>query len=74
MNSAAFFTYKIKFPDLKMVSFMSYTHNIGSPIDGTNPVMAPVSPSPVGPTHLGLAPMTVPHPHNNLISINYYNL
>ena len=28
MNSVAFFTYIIKFSDLKWVSFMSYTHDI----------------------------------------------
>ena len=36
--------------------------------------MAPISPSPVSMTHLSLAPVTAPHPQNNLISINYYNL
>ena len=41
---------------------------------------SPVSPSPVGPfphqpvSPIGPAPVTAPHPQNNLISINYYNL
>ena len=35
MGSAAFFTYKIKFPDLKLVPFMAYTYNIQCWHDGT---------------------------------------
>ena len=77
MDSAAFYTYKIKFPDLKMVSFMSYTHNIGSPIDGTNPHDGPHWPIPHWPDPPQPGPRdspTPPQPKNNLISINYYNL
>ena len=41
---------------------------------------SPISPSPIGPfphrpvPPIGPAPVTAPHPQNNLISINYYNL
>ena len=35
MDSAAFFTYTIKFPVLKLVSFMAYTYNIQGWHDGT---------------------------------------
>ena len=28
MNSEAFFTYNIKFPELKLVQFIAYTNNI----------------------------------------------
>ena len=38
MNLAAFFTYKIKFTDLKLVSFMAYTYNIQGRRDGTSDV------------------------------------
>ena len=35
MNLAAFFTYNIIFPDLKLVSFLAYTYNIQGWCDGT---------------------------------------
>ena len=35
MNSVAFCTYKIKFPDTKLAPFMAYTYNIQGWHDGT---------------------------------------
>ena len=43
MDAAAIFTYIINFSDFNLVSFMSYTYNIGT---GLAPVMAPISPVP----------------------------
>ena len=35
INAVAFSTYTVKISDLKVVSFMSYTHNIQGQCDGT---------------------------------------
>ena len=35
MDSMAYFTYIVKFPDLKLVPFMAYTYNIQGWGDGT---------------------------------------
>ena len=35
LNAAAFYTYIVKFSDLKVVSFMLYTYNIQGRCDGT---------------------------------------
>ena len=51
-----------------MVSFMSYTHNIGVPCLGQAPIDPHLQPStPTAPNQLTFL-------HLNLISINYYNL
>ena len=42
LNSVAFCTYIIKFSDLKLASFMSYTHNTGVLCMGLAPVMDPI--------------------------------
>ena len=35
MNLVAFYTYRIKFPDLRLVPFVAYTYNIQGRHDGT---------------------------------------
>ena len=56
MDAAAFFTYIINFSDFNLVSFMSYTYNIGT---GLVPVMAPIAPALRQP-----APVTAPQPQS----------
>ena len=77
LNSAAFFTYIVKFPAFKLVSFMAYTYNIQGWQDRTrhwpplawshdsHPVTAPQSHSLISTLTLSTF---------NLISINYDNL
>ena len=75
LNSVAFFTYIVKFPAFKLLSFMAYTYNIQGWWDGTRhqPPWWP---------HQKLAPWPTPwQPHSlmstltlsrfNLININY---
>ena len=76
-NSVAFFTYIVKFPAFKLLSFMAYTYNIKGWWDGTR--HWPLSAWPHD-SH----PVTAPQPHSlmstltlstfNLININYDNL
>ena len=49
LNSAAFFTYIVKFPAFQLVSFMAYTYNIQGWQDGTRcqPHDSPHWPSPM---------------------------
>ena len=46
MNSVAFFTHTIKFPDLKLVSFMAYTYNIQGWPPLAQPHDSPIAPQP----------------------------
>ena len=78
LHSAAFFTYIIKFPAFKLVSFMAYTYNIQGWKDGTR--CQSLWQSPLAQLHD--SPPQQPHSFTttltlstfNLISINYDNL
>ena len=75
LNSVAFFTYIIKFPAFKLVSFMAYTYNIQGWWDGTRqcPLLAwPHYGSPTSQPHSLTATLTLSV--FNLISINYANV
>ena len=63
MDAAAFFTYILNFSDFNLVSFMSYTYNIGTGL-------APISLAPWQPHDS----TTASQPTFNLISINYDNV
>ena len=56
MDLVAFFAYIINLSDFNLVSFMSYTYNIGM---GPAPMMAPISPAPWQP-----ASVRAPQPHS----------
>ena len=73
LNLVAFFTYIVKFPAFRLLSFMAYTYNIQGWQDRSRhwpPLARPCDSHPV----------TAPQPHSltlttfNLININYDNL
>ena len=70
MDAAAFFTYIINFSDFNLVSFMSYTYNIGT---GLAPI-SPHQPNPMTQPPWQHHSPTASQPTFNLISINYDNV
>ena len=76
LNSAAFFTYIVKFSAFKLLSFMAYTYNIQGWWDGTRcrPLWRPPSLMTATPWQPHSLMSTLTLSTFNLININYDNL